>query len=109
MATIASYTATLGLNIDQSSLGKVDKYLKAIENKLKSFSNRIGKSSNISVKLNVDTYNLKRSLDRALSKYRIRQSLAIFIILIENKETIRRQFKQLEHLLVQNRESIIER
>lgn len=68
MTTIASYTATLGVNIDQSSLGKIDKYLKAIEDKLKSFSNRIGKSSNISVKLNVDTHNLKRSLDKALSK-----------------------------------------
>jgi Tape measure protein len=66
-APISSYFARVAIDVDQSSLKKVDDYFKALEAKMKRYQGRMGSGLAIKVKVDIDTratlLNLRRKLD----------------------------------------------
>jgi Tape measure protein len=66
-APITQYFGRVAIDVDQSSLKKVDDYFKALEAKMKRYQGRMGSGLGIKVKVDIDTratlLNLRRKLD----------------------------------------------
>lgn len=67
MTMISSYFASVGVGVDKRGLKNVDSYLKKVENKIKGFQKRIGKTSSVNIFVNLDQDRLSRQLRRAVS------------------------------------------
>ncbi len=67
MVAVTSYFAKVGIDVDQSSLKKVDDYFKALDTKMQRYKGKLGNGLKIKVTVDIDTratmLNLRRKLD----------------------------------------------
>lgn len=62
MTQIASYYASVGIDVNRSSLTKVNQYLKSVEAQLKSFQGRISKSAQMKIGFRLNKADLTKKI-----------------------------------------------